>query len=435
VALVLFRCAGLGLQVQRKVGGAPQRAAPEKAAPAKCPHSAKGAAAPASSKLSKVRTTCRPSRCRRSWDRRSGQASYPSAKTFNPYNFGNDSGNRVEYKYKGQGRVVFAVPKWGGNMKVVRVDYDPPKTATELRSPPPDDHTAHPRRGEDASREAIPLGLASLSVADVVAVARDGARLELERDPAYRARLEAGGARSRAHCAKGVAVYGVTTGVRGVAGTRDRRAERKLVTQNLLRFHGCGTGRILDGEESAAVVVARLASLARGYSGVRPVVLERLCELVNRRILPRIPEEGSVGASGDLTPLSYVAALLVGEREALVAGEWWKPQTRSRARARAARARAQGEPRADERHERDDRARVSRDRARGAARALGVHAHRDDGARDRGQPAPLRSRDLRAEAAPGHAARGAWIREDLEPVAALRPRGSRTSTRCAARRT
>jgi hypothetical protein len=55
----------------------------------------------------------------------SGQASYPSAKTFNPYNFGNDSGNRVEYKYKGQGRVVFAVPKWGGNMKVVRVDYDP----------------------------------------------------------------------------------------------------------------------------------------------------------------------------------------------------------------------------------------------------------------------------------------------------------------------
>jgi hypothetical protein len=53
------------------------------------------------------------------------QASYPSAKTFNPYNFGGDSGNRVEYKYKGQGRVVFAVPRYGGNMKVVRVDYDP----------------------------------------------------------------------------------------------------------------------------------------------------------------------------------------------------------------------------------------------------------------------------------------------------------------------
>jgi histidine ammonia-lyase len=68
-------------------------------------------------------------------------------------------------------------------------------------------------------------------------------------------------------------------------------------------------------------VVARLASLARGYSGVRPIVLERLCELANRRILPAIPEEGSVGASGDLTPLSYVAALLAGEREALVRGE------------------------------------------------------------------------------------------------------------------
>src|SRR4029450_2688341 len=55
--------------------------------------------------------------------------------------------------------------------------------------------------------------------------------------------------------------------------------------------------------------------------GAAPVVLERLCELTNRRILPRIPEEGSVGASGDLTPLSYVASLIVGEREALVAGE------------------------------------------------------------------------------------------------------------------
>ncbi len=61
-------------------------------------------------------------------------------------------------------------------------------------------------------------------------------------------------------------------------------------------------------------------SLARGYSGVRPVVLERLCDLLNHRLLPRIPEEGSVGASGDLTPLSYVAAVLVGEREVTLRG-------------------------------------------------------------------------------------------------------------------
>src|SRR5262245_34819593 len=175
--------------------------------------------------------------------------------------------------------------------------------------------------GEDASREVIPIGLASLTVADVVAIAGGDARVELECDPAYRARLEAGRRALETALRMGAAVYGVTTGVGASQGREIAESERKRVTQNLLRFHGCGTGRILDAEESAAVIVARLASLARGYSGVRPVVLERLCDLVNRRILPRIPEEGSVGASGDLTPLSYVAALLAGEREAIVEGE------------------------------------------------------------------------------------------------------------------
>jgi histidine ammonia-lyase len=67
--------------------------------------------------------------------------------------------------------------------------------------------------------------------------------------------------------------------------------------------------------------VARLVSLARGYSGVRIELLERLCLMLNHRMLPRIPAEGSVGASGDLTPLSYVAATLVAEREVTLAGE------------------------------------------------------------------------------------------------------------------
>jgi hypothetical protein len=94
------------------------------AAPAK-PAPVKGAAAPASSKLSKIENNMSPEQVQDILGQPSGQASYPSAKTFNPYNFGGDSGNRVEYKYKGQGRVVFAVPRYGGNMKVVRVDYDP----------------------------------------------------------------------------------------------------------------------------------------------------------------------------------------------------------------------------------------------------------------------------------------------------------------------
>ena len=252
-----------------------------------------------------------------------GQASYPTAKTFNPYNFGNDSGNRVEYKYKGQGRVVFAVPqlwrKHEGGARRLRPDR---RRQLSFGPPRSDEHAADPRLGEDASREAISIGLASLSVADVVAVARDGARLELERDPAYRARLEAGRRALETALRKGVAVYGVTTGRGRVAGPRGAPSP----TASSSRRTCCASTAAARAASSMARSPPR--SWWRGsprsravIRRVRPVVLERLCELANRRILPRIPEEGSVGASGDLTPLSYVAALLVGEREALVRGE------------------------------------------------------------------------------------------------------------------
>jgi histidine ammonia-lyase len=181
--------------------------------------------------------------------------------------------------------------------------------------------SSQPTLRADASRARVVIDGTPLDTDDVVAVARGEVALALSNDPAYRARLEAGREALERALREGRPVYGVTTGVGASQGREVPESERKRVTQNLMRFHGCGTGRALDPEEAAAVLVARLASLARGYSAVRSVVLERLCELASRRILPRIPEEGSVGASGDLTPLSYVTALLVGEREALVDGE------------------------------------------------------------------------------------------------------------------
>ena len=167
----------------------------------------------------------------------------------------------------------------------------------------------------------LEVGRAPLRVADVVAVARGELRVTLPRDPAWRARIEAGRRALEDALARGERVYGVTTGVGASQHREVQASERGQATHNLLRMHGCGTGRVLDPVESAAVVVARLASLARGYSAVRPALLERLCRLLECRILPCIPEEGSVGASGDLTPLSYLGALLVGEREAWVDGE------------------------------------------------------------------------------------------------------------------
>ncbi len=166
----------------------------------------------------------------------------------------------------------------------------------------------------------VRIGPQPVRVGVVLALARGEREAVLEDDPAWRARLEAGRRAVERHLAAGGALYGVTTGVGASVGTEIPPDLRAALPHPLLRFHGCGTGRILDELEAAAVVAVRLVSLARGHSGVRPALLEQLCALLNRRVLPRIPEEGSVGASGDLTPLSYLAATLVGEREASFRG-------------------------------------------------------------------------------------------------------------------
>jgi histidine ammonia-lyase len=172
-----------------------------------------------------------------------------------------------------------------------------------------------------AARERTRIvGDRAFCVADVLAVARGAQRVELDPDPAYRARLARGRATVERAQADGAEIYGVTTGVGASSDVSIPLELREDLAANLMRFHGCGTGRRLDALESAAVLTLRLVSLARGYSGVRESLLERLCDLLNARVFPVIPEEGSVGASGDLTPLSYLAALVSGEREALVRG-------------------------------------------------------------------------------------------------------------------
>ncbi len=174
--------------------------------------------------------------------------------------------------------------------------------------------------GAERSADLV-LGTRPLTIEDVLALSRGSRRAVVSDDPAHRRKL----ARSRAIVGevqrRHEAIYGVTTGVGASAGNTIPESLRDEMPHNLLRFHGCGTGRVLDETEAAAVLVIRLATLARGHSGVRIELLKRLCGLLDARALPRIPEEGSVGASGDLTPLSYLAALLVGEREATFRGE------------------------------------------------------------------------------------------------------------------
>lgn len=118
-------------------------------------------------------------------------------------------------------------------------------------------------------------------------------------------------------------VYGVTTGYGDSCDIDVPTAQVEQLPIHLMRFHGCGLGAILPPEQALTVVAVQLASLSQGYSGVRFELIERMVDLLHHNIAPVIPEEGSVGASGDLTPLSYVAAVLMGERDV-----WYKGKQR-----------------------------------------------------------------------------------------------------------
>jgi histidine ammonia-lyase len=174
------------------------------------------------------------------------------------------------------------------------------------------------------SRASVPVilvGARPLTIEDVLRLARGQARAALDPAPEVRGRIRATLRALEARLERAEAIYGVTTGFGDSCETPVSLDLALELAANLVRFHGCGTGRALSDEASAAVVAVRLASLARGNSGVREALVERLCALLEHRVLPVIPEEGSVGASGDLTPLSYLAALVMGEREARHRGE------------------------------------------------------------------------------------------------------------------
>ncbi len=115
-------------------------------------------------------------------------------------------------------------------------------------------------------------------------------------------------------------VYGVTTGFGKLAGQRISPSDIQQLQLNLVRSHAAGVDEPLAREETRAMLLLRANVLARGHSGVRPLIVEFLLALLNHDVLPVIPCRGSVGASGDLAPLAHLALVLIGEGEALVEG-------------------------------------------------------------------------------------------------------------------
>src|SRR5216683_2066859 len=111
--------------------------------------------------------------------------------------------------------------------------------------------------------------------------------------------------------------YAITTGVGKLSDVRIAGDQIRELQVNLVRSHAVGVGDPLSGPETRAMMLLRANSLAKGHSGVRAIVIDALCEMLNRKVTPFVPSQGSVGASGDLAPLAHLALVLVGEGECL----------------------------------------------------------------------------------------------------------------------
>ena len=157
-----------------------------------------------------------------------------------------------------------------------------------------------------------------LSLEDVVVVAR-GAQVGFPE--AARARVEAARAVIERVVASGETVYGVTTGFGALADTRIDPSEAAQLQHGIVRSHATAVGRPLSREEARAMLLLRAHVLALGHSGVRPEIVDLMVEMLNRDVIPVVPEQGSLGASGDLAPLANLALPLIGHGQILGAGD------------------------------------------------------------------------------------------------------------------
>lgn len=177
---------------------------------------------------------------------------------------------------------------------------------------------AGPRR---QGQTQVCFGQGRISLYDITALARAQCRATLTADSSFWQRIDAGVAFLDKLLKEDGVIYGVTTGYGDSVTVKVPLSQVYELPMHLTRFHGCGLGDEFSKEQSRAVLATRLCSLSQGYSGVSRDLLSLLQDFLNHDIVPCIPQEGSVGASGDLTPLSYVAGALIGERDVMFRGE------------------------------------------------------------------------------------------------------------------
>ena len=165
------------------------------------------------------------------------------------------------------------------------------------------------------------FGQQRLSIEDIVHIALEQGAVALTSDRQFANKIDSAVAFLDKLLEDDGVIYGVTT---GYGDSVTVKVPLDLVNElplHLTRFHGCGLGDVFNQAQGRAILATRLTSLSQGYSGVSWEMLNLLRDFLNHNIVPVIPQEGSVGASGDLTPLSYVAGAMVGERDVYYKGE------------------------------------------------------------------------------------------------------------------
>jgi histidine ammonia-lyase len=170
-------------------------------------------------------------------------------------------------------------------------------------------------RVDDKKLRTVRFDLERVTIEEIVAIAEEAATAVLSDAPEFRATIARGADFLDRLLREEGTVYGVTTGLGDSCTVSVQPDLVGELPRHLYTFHGCGLGDYLTAMQTRAVISTRLASLCKGFSGVSFELLEQMARLLQHGLLPMIPSEGSVGASGDLTPLSYLAAVICGEGE------------------------------------------------------------------------------------------------------------------------
>lgn len=163
------------------------------------------------------------------------------------------------------------------------------------------------------TESVIVLDGQSAGLESVWRVAHGSGKVRVELAPAAREKMQVSRTYIDSRMKSGEAIYGVNTGFGAFSSVRISDAEIEQLQRNLIRSHSCGVGEPFSLEQTRAIMFLRANALANGHSGIRPLVVEKILEFLNADVIPVIPQQGSVGASGDLAPLSHLALAIIGE--------------------------------------------------------------------------------------------------------------------------